>query len=68
MNYIYKDIKIKTFKLEDLIGRDLRIKKFKSDEGIDIITATDLDTGELFVLEQIRHPMDQPSSGNFVSE
>jgi len=47
-------IKIKTFKLEDLVGRKVYIQSFKSEDGIELITALDLKTLELFVLQEIQ--------------
>ena len=46
-----KDVKIKTFKLEDLVGKQVAIQEYKSDDGA-IVVAVDVESGELFVLGQ----------------
>ena len=54
---MFKDnVKIQTFKLEDLIGKIIHIQSF-TNENIELITAKDLKTGELFVLNEIHHPI-----------
>lgn len=41
----------KIFKLSDLAGRYLRILRF-TDENIELIVAKDVNTGDIFVLEE----------------
>lgn len=51
-----KEADIKTFVLEDLVGRKVEIGSFKS-EGIELIVARDLKTGDIFVLKENRYPV-----------
>ena len=55
---MYKDVKVKTFELEDLIDRVIGIQSFR-DKNIELIMAKDLKTGEFFVLKQISHPEEE---------
>ncbi len=55
---MFKDVKAKTFELEDLIDRVIGIQSFK-DKNIELIMAKDLKTGEFFVLKQISHPQEE---------
>jgi len=41
--------KIKPFKLSDLVGRTLRIDRTVS-EGLEVIAAADLETGDVYIL------------------
>ena len=52
----FKSVKIKTFQLEDLKGRNVNIRSF-TNENIEIILAIDTDTGDLFLLKEILHPI-----------
>jgi len=47
--------KIKTFKLQDLVGHHLIVRSFRDGET-ELIVAQDAINGELFVLEEIKHP------------
>ena len=40
----------KTFKMEDLVGRNLDVKRFDNEDGT-TIAATDTASGEFFILE-----------------
>jgi hypothetical protein len=52
---------IKTFELEDLVGRNLDVKSFHDkNEGIELIIAADTTSGEIFILKQIIHPTAEP--------
>jgi len=48
-------VAIKTFNLEDLIDRTIKIRSFK-DKNLELIVAIDKITGDLFVLKEINHP------------
>ena len=53
-NVVYNlDRKDITFVLEDLIGRVVRINSLK-DKDVELIVAVDINTGEIFVLKEIR--------------
>jgi len=54
MNYI--DCKLKTFKLEDLVGRNIFIKSFWDQDSTELTVAIDTSSGEVFVLQQTIHP------------
>jgi len=51
--------KIKTFKLEDLVGRTVTIREFK-DSSCVITSAIDIESGELFVLSQHQEASPEP--------
>jgi len=53
---MFKEAKVKTFNLEDLVDRVIGIQSFR-DKNIELIMAKDLKSGEFFVLKQISHPM-----------
>lgn len=43
--------KLKTFKIEDLAGRTLKVERFICDhEGIEMVNAFDCETGDVFLL------------------
>ncbi len=48
-------VEVKTFKLEDLIGRVVKVQSFK-DKHVELIIAQDLNSNELFLLKSIQHP------------
>ncbi len=52
---MFKNIDIKTFDLESLVGRKLDIRAFKEGDT-ELIAAKDMETGEFFVLKEISHP------------
>lgn len=47
--------KIKTYKLEDLVGRTVVIREFR-DSGCVLICALDFESSELFVVSQHQEP------------
>jgi hypothetical protein len=51
---MFKNIDIKTLKLDDLVGRKLDIRSFK-DGSTELICAKDTETGEIFVIKEIHH-------------
>lgn len=53
--------KIRTFKLEDLIGRTLKIKRFEG-EGAELVIAFEASTGESFLLKYRALPVAEPAS------
>lgn len=53
---MFKDVKIKTFDPEDLVGRTIAIQSL-TDNHVELIVAKDLRTGDLFVLKEIHHPI-----------
>lgn len=52
-------MKVKVSKLKDLVGRKLLIRSFK-DGNIELIVAQNVIDGEMFILEEISHPMPAP--------
>ena len=53
---MFKESQIKIFKLEDLTNRVLRIRSFYDKVGsVEVIAANDINTGEIFILKEIRH-------------
>ena len=55
-NTAFDEIGIRTFKAEDLVGRNLDVKS-SEDSGIISICATDTKTGEIFVLSERTDPI-----------
>ena len=53
---MFSDIKIKTFELGNLVGRNVSIMSFMSG-GLELIIAIDTMSGELFVLDEKHHPV-----------
>ena len=45
---------IKTFELKDLVERTIKIQSFRNN-NTELIMAFDLETGETFVLKEIKH-------------
>lgn len=52
---MFKDIPYKTFAWADLVGRKLDVRSFK-EGSTELIGAKDMETGDLFVLQEINHP------------
>jgi hypothetical protein len=52
---MFKDVPFKKFDMLDLVGRKLDIRSFK-EGSTELIGAKDMETGELFILEEINHP------------
>ena len=52
---MFKDVPFKRFDMSDLVGRKLDIRSFK-ERSTELIGAKDMETGELFILEEISHP------------
>ena len=46
---------IKTFKMEELLGRTILIESFSGEE-VDLLVAIDIHSGELFVLKEYFKP------------
>ncbi|QDP52388.1 MAG: hypothetical protein Unbinned96contig1001_5 [Prokaryotic dsDNA virus sp.] len=58
--------KIKTFKLEELEGRTIRIERFvNNSEGIELLSAFDIHSGEVFILSVKNIPLSDPAIGRF---
>lgn len=51
---MFKDLKIKTFELEELSDRIVEIKTFKNGHTA-LVIARDIQTGDFFVLKQINN-------------
>lgn len=52
---MFKDIPFKTFTISDLVGRKLDIRSLK-EGSTELISAKDMETGELFILQEINRP------------
>jgi uncharacterized protein YwbE len=51
---MFSKYKIKTFKLTDLVGKNIDIRSSK--EGhVELVVAADTKTGKIFVIKEIRH-------------
>lgn len=58
----YKAVKIKTVALEGLIGKNINVRSF-IDGNVEIISAIDTESGEIFVLKEVVHAVAEPDPG-----
>lgn len=52
---MFKNREIKTFELEDLVGRKIDIRSF-TEGSTELLCAKDMETGDFFVLKETIHP------------